>query len=79
MKIPEPIIANIVLKVLFYQILKGLAFLHVKKKTIHRDLKPGNILVNRKGEVKLTDFGISKELIATANLSQTFVGTSAYM
>jgi len=48
-------------------------------KTIHRDLKPGNILINYQGQVKLTDFGISKELVATANLSQTFVGTSAYM
>ena len=36
----------------------ALKFAHFKK-IVHRDIKPGNILISRRGEVKLTDFGIA--------------------
>ncbi|KAK2660402.1 hypothetical protein Ddye_006935 [Dipteronia dyeriana] len=42
-------------------ILSGLAFLH-SKKTIHRDIKGANLLVDAKGVVKLADFGMAKHL-----------------
>jgi serine/threonine protein kinase len=42
-----------------HQILNGIAFLH-SKRVLHRDLKPQNILVNHRGEVKLADFGLSR-------------------
>ena len=40
------------------QLLQGLAFLH-SRKVIHRDLKCGNILLQKGGKVKLADFGIA--------------------
>lgn len=43
-------------------------YLHVVGNQVHRDIKPGNILINSRGEVKLTDFGIMKELEATNQL-----------
>jgi serine/threonine protein kinase len=46
---------------------------------VHRDLKPENILLNSMGDVKLTDFGISKELDNTLAMCKTMVGTRAYM
>ncbi|KAI5601442.1 hypothetical protein BDE02_01G092600 [Populus trichocarpa] len=43
------------------QILSGLAYLHAKK-TVHRDIKGANILVDPTGRVKLADFGMAKHI-----------------
>jgi serine/threonine protein kinase len=61
------------------QILEGMQYIH-KKGVIHRDLKPGNILVDTFAVVKISDFGLA---YLTENTSQTLqgslVGTPAYM
>jgi len=47
-------------KSFLYQLLKGVAFCH-DHKVLHRDLKPQNLLINRKkGELKLADFGLAR-------------------
>jgi CTD kinase subunit alpha len=47
------------LKSLCHQMLAGLAYLH-HKGVIHRDIKGSNILINRRGELKLADFGLAR-------------------
>lgn len=67
---PEPIMAKIC-----QQVLNGLMYLYIVGKQVHRDIKPANILINSQGEVKLTDFGISKELDESHSLCMTQIGT----
>ncbi|KAI7746317.1 hypothetical protein M8C21_014133 [Ambrosia artemisiifolia] len=49
-------------------IVSGLAYLH-STKTIHRDIKGANLLVDANGVVKLADFGMAKHLDGQVNLS----------
>lgn len=60
------------------QILQGLSFLH-SMKTMHRDIKGGNILVERDGRVKLADFGMAKQLLDGMTCTRSFKGSPFWM
>jgi serine/threonine-protein kinase len=64
-----------------YQTALGLATAH-DKGVVHRDIKPGNLMLNARGQIKIADFGIaysttdlSKKLTSTGE----FVGTPGYL
>ena len=61
----------------FIQISLGLAYIH-SKKILHRDLKPMNIFLTKKNEIKIGDLGVAKFLSTNSN-AMTCIGTPYYL
>jgi len=63
---------------LLVQICLAIKHLH-DRKVLHRDLKPQNIFLTKRGVVKLGDLGVAKVLQGTLQLAHTQIGTPYYM
>ncbi|KAI1734825.1 kinase-like protein [Xylaria scruposa] len=70
--IPENILRKIT-----YSTVMGLKELKEKHNIIHRDVKPTNILMNTRGQIKICDFGVSGNLVAS--IAKTNIGCQSYM
>ena len=82
-QIPEVMLGLIAFQVHSYpynsKVLNGLEYLHKTIKLIHRDIKPSNLLVNSNGVVKISDFGVSGQLMNSRDQRSTWIGTVTYM
>ncbi len=77
LKQEPPLTANEIVE-LAGQIAAGLDYAH-RRGVVHRDVKPGNVLLSDEGAVKITDFGVAK--LVSMDVTQTGIalGTPAYM
>lgn len=66
-----------VLRKITYATVMGLKSLKDEHNIIHRDVKPTNILVNMRGQVKICDFGVSGNLVSS--IAKTNIGCQSYM
>lgn len=55
-----------------------MSYLKEKHNVIHRDVKPSNILIDERGNIKLCDFGISGRLVDSKAKTRS-AGCAAYM
>jgi mitogen-activated protein kinase kinase len=70
--VPENVLRKITLNTVL-----GLKSLKEEHNIIHRDVKPTNILVNTRGQIKICDFGVSGNLVAS--IARTNIGCQSYM
>ncbi len=70
--VPEDVLARIT-----GSMVRGLSFLKDHLQIMHRDVKPTNVLINSRGQVKLCDFGVSGQL--EKSLAKTNIGCQSYM
>lgn len=64
------------------QLCDALDYAHHHAKIIHRDLKPANLMVNQRGDLKVSDFGIARSLgdsVSRLTMEQGRSGTLVYM
>jgi serine/threonine protein kinase/tetratricopeptide (TPR) repeat protein len=64
------------------QLCEALDYAHRRARIIHRDLKPANLMVNQRGDLKVSDFGIARSLgdsVSRLTMEQGRSGTLVYM
>ncbi|KAJ5551811.1 hypothetical protein N7461_006509 [Penicillium sp. DV-2018c] len=70
--VPESVLRKVALSTIM-----GLKSLKEEHNIIHRDVKPTNVLVNTKGQIKICDFGVSGNLVSS--IAKTNIGCQSYM
>ena len=66
------------ISVILKKVLHGLLYLH-SNGVIHRDIKADNVLLDKEGNIQISDFGVSSTLKNTEGCFDTFIGTPYWM
>ncbi len=77
----ERYLSNEAATLILFEVATALKYAH-DRDVVHRDIKPGNVLISRRGEVKLVDFGIAtsrEELENGLTRAGVMLGTPAYV
>lgn len=79
---PQGVFPMDVLQRWLEQLGEALSYAHERVQIVHRDIKPANLMVNSRGEVKVTDFGIATSLsdsVSRVSKQAGSSGTPVYM
>jgi len=63
-------------------LIDALDYAHHNAGIVHRDVKPGNLMINGRGQLKITDFGLARNIRKSASrdfVDPRVIGTDIYM
>ncbi|OHT16394.1 CBL-interacting serine/threonine-protein kinase 19 [Tritrichomonas foetus] len=74
----NPFLVVALAKKMFFQLCEAVSYIH-KNRVAHRDLKPENIFIDNEMNIKIGDFGLSREYMKKEELFTTLCGTFYYL
>lgn len=75
----EQVLSEDQISIVLHDILMGLHLIHHRHRIVHRDIKAANILITTDSEIKIADFGVSRQFDSENAQTMTITGTPYWM